>query len=469
MLSTSVERLEDSNAKLSVTVSADEVDAAIERAYKNIGQRYRVPGFRPGKVPRPIIDQTFGKENILADATEDLVQTVYPKALDAEMLRPIESPEIEDLETVQAGEEYSFVADVTLRPELTLTSVKEFSVTLPPKDATEGDVERSLAAAREQYATLEPVEGRAVESGDFVLLSFVGTVDGEPYDGNVVDQYLYESAKGLLPVEFDEGITGMNPGDERHFEFTINDTGANPDFAGKLAGFDVTVHEIKSKLLPEIDEEFAANMGFESVEAMRTDLKQRLGLQRATAFDREKERALREELASLLVGEVPEVMVAERRESLKRDFSAMLEAREWTLEYYLQFYGLELLQFEKDMELQAAELVKEDLALESLFRSVGLEITDEDLDEEISEISKASETTPEEARKRWAEMGLMPVIHEQIMHRKAVYWLMDNAVVIEKDPDEEADAPAKAAPKKKAAAKKKAEAPSADAAESTEE
>lgn len=462
MLTTTVERLEGISVKLTITISADEVDAAIERTYKEMQKKVRVPGFRPGKAPKAMLDSMLGQTYILSEATEDLVNSTYPKALDAEKLRPIESPEIAEIEPVVAGTEFTYIAQVDLRPELTLSKTDGFEVEVVPREATDAMIDEQVDGAREHYASLEPVEDRGVEAGDYVLLSFVGTVDGEAYEGNTVDKYLYETAKGLLPSGFDDGIFGMKPEDERHVEFVIEDTGSNPEFAGKTAGFDVTVHEIKRKVLPEADEEFATNMGFESVEAMRADLKMRLDQQRGLQHDRDKERALREELAKRVEGDVPGAMIKDRVERLQKDFQGMLDAREWTMEGYLQMTGVTMETLEADLEEQAQQLVREDLALEALFRALGMEVTDADIDEELGEIGKATGTDTGDARARWEELGLLPVVTEQIQHRKAVYWLMENAKVTEVEPapegTESAEGTKSETPKKKAPAKKKAKA-----------
>lgn len=479
MLSTSVERLEGNMVKLTVTVPASEVDAAISSAYKQVASKLKLPGFRPGKAPRPVVDSAVGREHVLAEATEELVNTTYPRALDAEMLRPIESPELEDISTVVAGEEYTYVAEIEVRPELTLASSESFEIALPSREATSEEVDAQLEASRDRFATLEPVEDRGVEVDDFVLLSFVGTVDGEPYEGNEVDKYLYEMSRGLMPPEFDSGIVGAKPGDERRVEFVIPETSTNEEFVGKTAAFDITVHEIKAKRLPEIDDEFAANMGgFESVEEMTADLKKRLDLQKAAAHDRLKERSVREAVADRLSGDVPKTMIDSRRGTMMRDFFSMLETRGTNISEYLEMTGIEMETVENDIAIQAEQSVREDLALEALFRDKGMEVTDADIDEELDTIAKATDVSGSEARKRWEELGLMPVVQEQIMHRKAIGWLLENVTVKEEADESTAQAdeePAskgtkKAAGKKKAAKDAKADADAEEAApEPTEE
>ena len=433
MLNTSVERLEGTNVKVTVTVSADEVDKAISASYTKLGAKVRVPGFRKGKAPRSVVDNYVGRDYVLAEATEDLVNETYPRAIDAEALRTVDAPEMDEIETVVPGEEYTYSATVELRPELTLSSVDEFAVTVPTKEATDAEIDLQVEMLQDRFATLEPVTDRALAADDFALISFVGYVDGEPYEGNEVDKYLYEMGQGLMPAEFDEGIVGLEIDGQKRVEFAIPDTSSNPDFVGKTAQFDVTVHEIKAKVLPTLDDEFAGNMGFETLEEMRADMRARMNVQKLVAYDREKERALKAQLAERLEGDVPEAMIRQRTGSMLRDFQAMLEQRDMTVESYLEATGVDAATLEGDISQQAAQSAKEDLALEALFRAKGMEITEDDINEELKAVSEGTGSTPEEERARWEEMGLMPIVNEQIMHRKAVNWLMETASVTESD------------------------------------
>jgi len=407
-----------------------------------------------------MIDSMIGRDYVLQEATEEVVNKTYPMALDAEELRPIESPVMEELAAVEPGTDYTYTAEIDIRPELTVTDATSFTVAAPSPEASQHDIDLQMNSARERFATLEPVEDRGVEVEDFVLLSFVGTVDGEPYEGNEVDKYLYEMSRGMMPAEFDAGIIGAKPGDVRTVEFEIPDTTSNPDYVGKTAGFTITVHEIKAKKLPEVDDEFASNMGFESVEEMHADLKKRLDLQAEADHLRSKERALRELAASRLEGEVPEAMTVSRSASMMRDFLSMLETREITVEQYLNGTGITMDMLEADMAKQGEQSVREDLALEAIFRAQGMEVTAEDIDKELQEVAEMTNSTPDEARKRWEDLGLMSVVREQIIHHKVVAWLMENAEVTVAEPETGDEVPAegtkKSAPKKKAPAKKKA-------------
>lgn len=432
-MQTSVERIDGYTVKLSVTCSAEEVDKAIDDAYKSVAKKVKIPGFRAGKAPKPIIDTHFGAEAILAEAIEGLVSDTYPQALDAEGLRPVQQPEMEELDLVKPHEEYTYDATVVVRPELTLSSIEGLEITVPPATASDREIDSQIEHMRTRYATLEPVEDRGVADDDFVLLSFKGTVDGEEYEGNVVDKYLYEMGRGLMPAEFEEGIKGLKAGDTTRIEFGVPDTSSNPDFVGKNAEFDVTIHEIKARVLPELDDEFAATAGgYDSMTDMRENIRGQLDRSKAVGATLAREREARRALAERAEGDIPEAMFESARDGLRRDFASSLETRGLSFEQYLQASGMDFETLDKDLTAQADQSVREELALEALFRKLDLEVTDTDIDATLAEIADIEDTSPEaiaQIRERWEAAGVLAAVREQIQHRKAVEWLLDDANV----------------------------------------
>ena len=477
MLKTSVERLEGTTVKLTVTVPAADVDVAIAKAYSAVGKKMRIPGFRKGHAPRPVVDNYVGRDHVLAEATEAVLNDYYPKAIDAEGLRPIESPETEALETVQQGEDFTFEANVITRPELVLESADGITVEIAPREVSDAEMDTQIDELRERFASLEPVEDRGLGANDFALISFVGYVDGETYEGNEVDKYLYEMGRGLMPQEFDDGILGLEAGSDTRVEFEIPETSSKEEYVGKQAQFDVVVHEIKAKKLPDVDDEFASQLGFDTLAEMKEDLHLRLDQQKQVAYDREKEKASREEIARRTPGEIPESMIQGRVRSLFTDFDRRLQDQGTSLEAYSAATGLTSDILDAELRKDAEQLIREDLALEALFRYQGMEVTDADIDEELGLIADATKSTPEEARKKWEDMGLMAVFTEGVMHRLAVGWLMENVTVVEVEPAETIDdAPAEPEGKKKTAkkpakkaAKDEAQAETPTPVESTEE
>lgn len=462
-MNTTVEQVNDHTVRLTVTVPAADVDSAIAHAYRKVAKGVKIPGFRPGKAPRNVVDTHVGREAVIGEAQEAVLDESYPKAIEAEHIKPIARPEAEPLDELLEGAEYTYTVTVEVKPQLTVSSYEGISVTVPPAEASEREVDAQIEHTRERFASLEPVEGRGIQDGDFALLSFTGTLDGEEYEGNVVEKYLYEIGKGLMPSDFDRGLMGLEPGSEAHIEFEVPAGTDNEEFVGKTAAFDVTVHEIKAKVLPELDDEFAESVGgFDTFEELKADVKAKLDEAKATGRARSLERAVRTVLAERLEGEVPDAMVQARRSSVFGDFVAGLQSRGMDFDQYAQATGYDTERILKDIEEQSAVMVREELALEALFRALGMEVTEEDIDEEIGRFAEAAEMDVDEVRSRWDESNAIEMLTEGIMHRKAVQWLMDpaNVEITEEEPSAEqpAEAVATAASETEAEAEAEAEA-----------
>ncbi len=432
-MQTSIERLDEGRATITVTVPAEDVDAAISAAYAAIGAKLRIPGFRPGKAPRPVIDTHVGREAVLADAQDDVVSDSYGRAVSQLDVRTIGRPDVGELDMIEPGKDFTYTAEVQLRPELALSDAAGFSVVVPSKSASDREVDAQIEHTRERFATLESVEAPVGEN-DFALISFVGTVDGEPYDGNTVDKYLYELGRGMMPPEFDSALIGVGPGGSAVAEFDIPDTSSNEEFVGKKARFEIEVHEVKAKVLPELDDEFAVSAGgFDTIDEYRADVREKLDSAKMAAHGREVESAVLTELVSRLEGDVPQEMIDSRANSMAREFFESLEERGLSATEYMQVTGLTPDRLEADLREQADRRVREELALEALFAAHGLEVSDEDLRDAVREIAGGDVKAAEELNADLARNGALPLVKEQVIHRRALKWLMDNAEVTEEE------------------------------------
>jgi trigger factor len=450
-LKTSVEKLQGIRVKLTIELSAEEVDAAITDAYAQAASSVRVPGFRSGKAPRPVIDTYVGREAVLAQALEEVVESKYPLALDAERLRPIERPDVGTLDALTEGTAYVFAAEMDVRPELTLSSIEDLSVTVPSAAATDREVEAQIDHLRDRFATLEPVEDRGVTAADFALISFTGTVDGEGYEGNVVDRFLYEMGVGQMPPEFDGAMLGAKPGATVRAEFPVPDTSSNPEFVGRVATFDITVHEINAKRLPEADDELAGNVGgFDTIADLRADIRAKLDENKKVAHMKTVEREARSALIERLQGEVPKAMIDGRTDDLAHEFFDTLKERVYSFEDYMTATGMDAEQMRGDLAQEAEMRVRDDLALEALARAVGIEIADDEVESEVARLAEAQKTSAAKLRERLVASGALALVREDLTQRKAMRWLMENVEVVDGDP-EAAEAPAKSAKAGKAA------------------
>lgn len=433
-MNSSVEQLEGNNVKLTVTVPAAEVDKAITQTYTEFSRQAKIPGFRKGRIPRPVIDARFGREAVLAEALEAVVSDSYPLAVNDLGLRTVDRPEFDELDQLDEGKDYTYRANVETRPHLTLSSTDGISVTVPPSKASDHEVDAQVDYMRERFATLEPVEDRGIERDDFVLLSFTSTIDGEGYEGSSVDKYLYETGRGLMPADFENGLLGHKTGEEVHLEFVVPDTSSNPDFVGKTATFEVIVHEVKKKILPAVDDDLASNLGYDSIDEMRAQIRSKMDQQKSMSHMQNVEREARMALAERLEGEVPDSLVKARAADMLEDFRGSVEARNMTLESYMELSGLAAEDVQSDVESSARQSVREELALEALAREKGLEVVEGDIDKELADLSTET-SDAEELRERFRGQGALPILEEQIMRRYATRWLMDNIEVVERAPE----------------------------------
>jgi trigger factor len=426
-------------AKVAVTVEAKKVDEAIKKEFKTVAKQFRFPGFRPGKAPRSVVEGQVGREYILAQALEALVNETYPLAIDKEALRTVGKVDFADPADLVEGEDYSYTVEVTLRPELTLSS-SDVSIDMTSKEATEAEIDAQIEGTLDRFATYPTLEDKDAVVGEesFLTFSFESKIDGEEYEGSKVERHLYQLGQGMMPEDFDKGLVGAKAGDDLEISFVVEDSGQNADFAGKTMTFDLKVDELNEKALPEIDDEFAKNTGFDTVDDMRAEIKKYIESQKAQNWDRECDNKLLEALVTQLEGEPTPELIEARAEDMVEEFSRMLEQSNLTLESYLEQANIDPEQYQSDMEEQAAISVSNDLALEALARMKDLTPDEEAMNEEFEKAVAAntedSKVTVKQLRDGWAKRGMLTTLRDDLARGKAMKWLRDNAVInIEED------------------------------------
>ena len=454
---TKVEALEGNKAKVTVTIDAADVDGRITKTYKDFARKYNFPGFRRGKAPRPVIDNALGAEAVLATVTDELINSAYPAAIEAEKLAPAGTPAMEENELVQAGQPYTVVFTVELRPEVELTSYDAVEIELPFAEATEAEIDDQVSAMAEHYTTFEDASAATkMKPENYADLAIKATdAEGNEIASLTSESRLYGPGTGLLPEAFDAEIMGMKKGQTKEFTLEVPADETAPllaDQAGKTVAFEVTCNVVKKKTAPEITDEWAKEtMGFESVADMREQIKQSIAMQKASIMPRIKENAIMAQLIERFEGEAPEALVNEAETSLLQDFFTQMQRAGMTFDAYLASQGITADQFKADLKAQSADHVKEELALEAWARHAGVEITDEAI---AAEFAKSGAEDPAALEKEWREAGRLHLLRTGLLRQAAIEDLMENAKVTEVD-----FAAQKAADEKKAAkkpAKKKA-------------
>jgi trigger factor len=450
-LTTTAERLEANKAKLRVEVPEASLKPALDAAYRRWANEIKVPGFRKGKVPRQLIDQRVGPEAIREEALRDALPELYVSALESEELEAIAPPEIEVV-SFESGVPIVFEATVDLRPEFTLPELSDITVEAPPSEVGDEDLNDQLDRLRDRFAELETI-GREARQGDFAVIDLKGYRSGELVEGMSAPELLFEVGSGQGPPKLDDEVVGSKPGDILKFNDTVpqNPEQATPDAQQPSSdgpqedveiSFTVLVKEIKTKKLPDLDDEFAKNVGeFETLEELKDDLRQRLGDYQYQLAQQQVRSLVLERFVEAADLEAPEKLVdAEvnhRLEHVEQD----LASAGITLEQYAEQTGTTELEVRSDIREQAAMSVKAELLLEEVVRTADVKVDDDDLGREIAYLSAQSDTEPGELAKQLASSGRLRGVVADIMRRKALDHVVEQANVIGLEPPKAADEP----------------------------
>jgi trigger factor len=425
-----VEPLEGNKVKLSVEVDEQEFEQAVDAAFKKIAHEVRIPGFRPGKAPRRLLESRLGSGAGRAQALNDSLPEYYSDAVRDTEVDVIAPPELE----VTSGEEdgpITFEAVVEVRPVVEIDGYKDLKVEIPTPSATDEEVDAQIERLRGQFAELEVVE-RAAEEGDYVTVDIEGSQDGEVLEGLVASAYLYEVGSGAIVPELDEQLTGASAGDELTFEADHpNNSEETPE---EQLHFEVSVTEVKAKVLPDLDDELAAQASeFDTMAEWRDDLVTRMSqVKRAQAQMAVREK-IGEALAELVTDDLPEPLVGSEMNERLQDMAMRLQAQGLTLEQWLQFSGTETEQFLADLRETAERSAKVDLALRAVAAAENIEADEEDLEEEYAAVAVRVEQDPDTVRDQLTEAGHLPALRADIAKRKALEWLTGTVTIVDED------------------------------------
>ena len=455
-METTVEALEGNQKKITVTISAKEVDDRIRKQYKDFAYKYNFPGFRKGKAPRPVIDNMLGKEAVAATVTDDIVNGQYPLAMDELDLIAMGQPEIEtSTDLVQGGQDFTFTAVVETRPEFELDNYESIEIELPSAEATDAEIDAQIDELREYYFDFKDSPANTkVKPDSFVDIAMSATNgEGEAIASLATESRLYELGRGLFPEAFDEALQGMKKGDTKTIEIDMNTEpstiGSGLPDAGTIT-FEVTINQVKKKILPEITDEWAKETaGFESVEAMRDMIAQNINMQKATMLPRLRENEALYALQERLQGEVPEALAEAEEQNLIQNFFMQMQQSGMTFDAYLAQSGLTPDTFKDDVKKQAIDVAKQDLALDAWARKAGIEITDADI---TAEFARSGAENPKELEKQWRANGQIAMLRAGIRRQRALEQILEGLVVKEIAEDEKQEAPAEEAPAAEATA-----------------
>ena len=426
-MSLQVEKLEKNMAKLTIEVSADDLEKALQSAYKKQKNKINLPGFRKGKVPRQMIEKMYGSEIFYDDAINELMPKAYAEAYDECELDIVSRPEV-DVVQIEKGKPFIFTAEVAVKPEVTLGEYKGLEVDKISTRVTQKEVEEKLKEEAEKNARTVTVEDRAVQDGDEVIMDFEGFVDGETFEGGKGENYPLTIGSGSFIPGFEEQLVGAEAEKEVEVKVTFPEDYHAEELKGKDAVFKCTVHEIKMKELPEIDDEFAAEVSeFDTLDEYKADLKAKIKEQKEAEGKRKQEDQAVEKAVENASFEIPEAMITTNISQMTDDFARRMRSQGLTMEQYFQFTGMTAEKMEEEMRPQAIKRSETRIVLEAIAKAENIEISDEKMDEEIS---KMAESYKMEADKLKEFMGdaEKKQMKEDMAVQEAVTFLVEHAV-----------------------------------------
>lgn len=424
-----LEPLDDNKVKLSVEVDEVDFEEALDRAFKRLAREVRIPGFRPGKAPRRLLESHLGSGYAREEALREELPQYYAAAVRDHEVDVIAPPELDVTSGAESGPVH-FDAVVEIRPTATVEGYADLEVAIESPGVDQAEIDAQIDRLRQPFAELEPVERPSIE-GDNLTIDIVGRADGEEAEGLTTDDYLYEVGSGSFLPEFDDHLTGVKVGDVIEFDAAHPD----PDEEAELE-FRVLVKEIKEKILPDVDDEWAEEASeFDTVEALRDDLARRMTATRAVQAQMALRQSTAEALADLVEIDVPEAMVEAELQQRIQDLAMRLDAQGMDMEQYMAATGADSEQMFGDLRVAAEVAARVDLALRAVVEAEGIEIDDDELAAELGEISERVGQDIEEVEATLRESDQIGAVRSDLAKNKALEWLLDQVTVVDTDGD----------------------------------
>jgi trigger factor len=425
-MSLQIEKLEHNMAKLTIEVGAEELEKAIEKAYQKNKNKITVAGFRKGKVPRKLIEKMYGEAVFYEDAANELIPDAYDKALAECEEEIVSSPKIEVTE-IEAGKGMTFTAEVALKPAVTLGEYKGVEVKKADTEVTEEEVMAAIDKERENNARAIVITDRPVKAGDDTVIDFEGFVDGVAFDGGKGENYPLTIGSGAFIPGFEDGLIGANLNESIDVNVTFPEDYQASELAGKAAVFKCVVKEIKEKELPELDDEFAAEVSeFDTLEEYKADVKKNLEERKASDAKRAKIDAVIDTVINNATMDIPEAMVATTQRQILDEYAQNMQAQGISLEQYMKYTGVDSETMLEQLKPQAENRIKGRLVLEAVAKAENITATEEDFEEEVKTMAEAYNLEVEKAKELLGENGKKSVL-EDICIKKAQEFLVDNA------------------------------------------
>ncbi|MGD6853830.1 trigger factor [Bacillus infantis] len=424
-MSAKFEKLEGNQGVLTIEVDAEKVKEGLDAAFKKVVATVNVPGFRKGKMPRGMFEKRFGVESLYQDAIDFLLPEAYASAIDETGIEPVDRPEI-DVEQIEKGKSLIFKATVTVKPEVKLGEYKGLEVEKLETEVTEEDVNNEITSLQERQAELVVKEEGKAENGDTVVMDFEGFVDGEAFEGGKAENYSLELGSGQFIPGFEEQLEGTAAGESKDVEVTFPEEYHAAELAGKKAVFKVTVHEIKGKELPELDDEFAKDVDeeVETLDALKEKIRTRLEESKKQESENNLRDTVVEKAADNAEIDLPAVMIDNEVDRMMQEFEQRLQMQGMNLELYFQFSGQDESALREQMKEEGEKRVRINLTLEEIAKAENIEVTDEEVTAELDKMAEMYNMTADAIKQA---LGSLDSVKADLKVKKAVDFLIENS------------------------------------------
>ncbi len=430
-LKTSVKNLEDDSVELEVEVPGEEVKARVDQTISKMAREVNIPGFRKGKVPRPVIYSNFGKEAIMAQVLQDALPEWYEVAVTEAEIKPIDQPEM-DFEAIEDEDEpFSFKATVKLPPRPQMGKYTGLEAEKEVVEVAAAEVDEQIERLQLSMSKLEVIDRETAEKGDFALVDFTGYMDGEPLEGGAGRDHMLELGSGSFIPGFEDGIEGMKKGQSKKLKLTFPDDYQPEHLAGREVEFKVELKELKQRVLPDLDDEFAAEASeFDTIEELREDIERKI----REAREETAENTFRQKLVELAMDtaevDIPPVMVETKAREMRDELERTLGSQGATLDMYLQQTGMDEEAMMERLKQQAQVYVKQELVLDTIADIEEIEVTEEDIEQEIRDTAEKMGYDPEALLEGAKDAGHEAIVRRDLMRRRAVDVLVESAVPV---------------------------------------
>lgn len=426
-MSLQVEKLEHNMAKLTVEVAAEDVEKALQAAYLKQRKQINIPGFRKGKVPRQMIEKMYGPEVFYDEAANNMIPDAYAKAYYESELDIVSQPKIEVVQ-MEKGKPFIFTAEVATKPEVTLGDYKGLKVDKVSTRVTQKEVDEEIEKERERNARTIEVTDRAVQDKDEVTLDFEGFVDGVAFEGGKGEDYPLTIGSGSFIPGFEEQLIGAEIDKEVEVNVTFPKEYHSEELAGKDATFKCTVHTIKAKELPELDDEFASEVSeCETMDAYRAEVKKNIKERKERTGKEKKENQAVDQAIENAQMDIPEAMIEFQVRQMADDFARRIQQQGLTVEQYFQFTGMTAEKMMEEMRPQAEKSIKTRLVLEAIVKAENIEVSDERVEEELTKMAEAYQMEVEKLKEFMGE-NEKKQIKEDLAVQEAITLLVNESV-----------------------------------------